>query len=1391
MRSFALCLGLLSLSLSALGAERGGPPPWEGPAFEASAAVMSRAAAALPAPEPREADVEVLVEEGRYEEIGPNRWRTTTHRVFRILNEAGIQTWAETRADWSPWRQSRPKIRARVISPQGQEHWLDPQTLHEATVEDSTPNLYTDQRLLRAPLPALRVGSLVEEESVVEDTQAFFEAGIIEHFYFANTVPVRKVRLLIDAEPSTQLSLRVRGLPLEPVPQHQGSRKRLFFEGGPYAPVTPLEANVPPSEAFHPHVAFSTGRSWSEVASTYHRIVESKLAGQSLQTQARSLTKGLNPKDRRAVAQRLLEWVQGSVRYTGLEFGASAVVPTSPQDTLARQFGDCKDLSTLMVGLLRASGLPAHVALVRSGREDVPELPGMGFFNHAIVYVPGTPALWIDPTDPAAEVGGPVAGLEGRHALVAAPDTQGLTLIDEAPPADNAAVFTRSILLAEEGPARVLETRELRGALAGDYRRLLRAMRPADFRRNMEALAAAQYQGSLAGLKYSPLEERTGPFRLDLDVSSARFATTGWREARVPLRIDSPLTWLPEVLDDVSDLLPDELGRKPVSAARRKSDLVLPVAYKAEVRYRVRPPPGFSVRTLPRDETIRLGPAVLSLRYSRDEEGGLAADFSFETVKRRYSADEVNAFRDALAKLARREPLVVELEDRGQRLVENGRVRDGLALYEKLLSRAPGSGLVRARYAGSLLGLGFGEQARAEARRAVEQRPESPLVHHVLAWVLQHDLQGRLRHEGADLEGAVAACRKALALEPENVAARALLAELLEYNPRGERFGQGAPLADALSSWRHLRDSVADRDVEDRYLLALFHSGAAQEALETAQAARSSTLRDQVLIMTLAELKGTREAITEAERSLDGLEARRNALSMAGGHLLTKRRYPEAAQLFEAALRGAYDPDLETRLELTRKVRRAEDSKADAGPEGLVRRVVLAAWTERSAQDFEKAVRPLLSKRDRADSDLRQTLRALHARASRYVRLANLDAAGVAAMADLAVAALDLQVDGKEKVGYRVGLRLPLGGIPADTWFVVREEKEYRLLATSSDPRPLGAEALRWFDANHATEGVLWLQWGMESAQDLPTEGLGPLGSFFATLRGFSGMEAVSDLRRAAAYLGASTGEPRVIKTLEADARYATGELRQRLQLALAVAYEASGNIPTANIWLDEVRREVPASLEAFLLKRSLLAAEGKWQGMREVAESRLNFLHQDPQGMRALLEAVVQLGDWKAVDQTGQQLMRLGTASAETYRTLAWAELLRGRASSEAVDEAQRAVSLTEREDPEALAVLAALLVETGRLEEARKLVDEALAQGSSDTVEGGVLYVRGRLAEVYGMTEAARALYRSVSAPEEPDARSFQKLAQARLTRVKEGGAPARKEKKAESRKLGRRSR
>ena len=87
----------------------------------------------------------------------------------------------------------------------------------------------------------------------------------------------------------------------------------------------------------------------------------------------------------------MVERLHREVRYTGVEFGAARLIPEFPSETLRRRFGDCKDKSTLLVAALRASGIEAYLALLSAGDDqDVsPDLPGLGMFDHAIVYVPG------------------------------------------------------------------------------------------------------------------------------------------------------------------------------------------------------------------------------------------------------------------------------------------------------------------------------------------------------------------------------------------------------------------------------------------------------------------------------------------------------------------------------------------------------------------------------------------------------------------------------------------------------------------------------------------------------------------------------------------------------------------------------------------------------------------------------------------------------------------------------------------------------------------------------------------------------------------------------------------------------------------------------------------
>lgn len=96
-----------------------------------------------------------------------------------------------------------------------------------------------------------------------------------------------------------------------------------------------------------------------------------------------------------------LKFVQEEIRYTGIEIGPGAWQPTTPNEVLARRFGDCKDKVLLLVTLLGELGVRADPALVstywRRGVES--HAPRPGLFDHVIARVQSAGNIyWLDAT---------------------------------------------------------------------------------------------------------------------------------------------------------------------------------------------------------------------------------------------------------------------------------------------------------------------------------------------------------------------------------------------------------------------------------------------------------------------------------------------------------------------------------------------------------------------------------------------------------------------------------------------------------------------------------------------------------------------------------------------------------------------------------------------------------------------------------------------------------------------------------------------------------------------------------------------------------------------------------------------------------------------------------
>ena len=82
------------------------------------------------------------------------------------------------------------------------------------------------------------------------------------------------------------------------------------------------------------------------------------------------------------------DFITNNIRYSSVSFRQSGLIPQKARDVLVNRIGDCKDVTTLGIAMLREVGIAAHYVLVNTNDEgnNASVLPSISF-NHCIAAV--------------------------------------------------------------------------------------------------------------------------------------------------------------------------------------------------------------------------------------------------------------------------------------------------------------------------------------------------------------------------------------------------------------------------------------------------------------------------------------------------------------------------------------------------------------------------------------------------------------------------------------------------------------------------------------------------------------------------------------------------------------------------------------------------------------------------------------------------------------------------------------------------------------------------------------------------------------------------------------------------------------------------------------------
>jgi tetratricopeptide (TPR) repeat protein len=290
-------------------------------------------------------------------------------------------------------------VRAEVLRPDGS---VAPATEHgDLSLGGEEFNLYYDLRQMVIRFDSPGAGDILLVVTEIEADPSTLGGPFSGVVWLQDDYPKHHVELAIELPAGGQLfstagPASLAHLMVESVAEGPTGRTwRYELESLPPEQSEPFPPG-PYERSFYVH--YSTMADWPEFASWYTDVI-THVGGldTAMERFLDRIRDATTPP--REVAEQVARYVADDVRYVGLELGVHGLRPYAPQEVFGRGFGDCKDKSLLVVTLLGAVGIEAHLVVVPTiPRGQVALTPGSpSIFNHAIVYLPEWD-LFFDPT---------------------------------------------------------------------------------------------------------------------------------------------------------------------------------------------------------------------------------------------------------------------------------------------------------------------------------------------------------------------------------------------------------------------------------------------------------------------------------------------------------------------------------------------------------------------------------------------------------------------------------------------------------------------------------------------------------------------------------------------------------------------------------------------------------------------------------------------------------------------------------------------------------------------------------------------------------------------------------------------------------------------------------
>ena len=320
--------------------------------------------------------------------------------VKRIVNQEGLEAASQINLSYDPLYEDI--ILHSLIIHRGETRIDKSASARISTLQresDLEEQLYNGRLTTNIIIDDIRVGDVLEYSFTFIGSNPVYQDLFSYSRYTQWDVPVHTQYLRVLWGKSNPLYLKTLNTDLNVTEKSYGTSREYTFL---LNDTPPMRINTEIPKWYYPYsqIYFYETQSWSDIAkwadTLYDNVIDS--TDETEQIAADINRTFHDPKEQTAAA---LKYVQSNIRYLGIEMGTNSHMPSPPDETLSRRYGDCKDKTVLFISILKALNIEAFPVLVGTDIKDyIAKLPPVAnVFDHVIVKVViDGKTYWLDPT---------------------------------------------------------------------------------------------------------------------------------------------------------------------------------------------------------------------------------------------------------------------------------------------------------------------------------------------------------------------------------------------------------------------------------------------------------------------------------------------------------------------------------------------------------------------------------------------------------------------------------------------------------------------------------------------------------------------------------------------------------------------------------------------------------------------------------------------------------------------------------------------------------------------------------------------------------------------------------------------------------------------------------